>query len=82
MARRAAVRYVGNIQSCCTAMMHIPKGTEFKAVESLDTNGNFQGVFIRGSNLTKACKGKHKFYAKQYLFLIRANSKHNAMEVI
>ncbi len=82
MAKRIAVKYVGNIQSCCTSMRFIPEGTEFKAVECLDGKGNFQGVYIRGSNLTKAASGKHKFNSKQYLFIIRDNFKHNAMEVV
>jgi hypothetical protein len=82
MAKRIAVKYVGNIQSCCSNMRYVPEGTAFKAVESLDNKGRFQGVWIRGSNLTKACRGKHKFNAKQYLFIINKGSKHNAMEVI
>lgn len=82
MAKRIAVRYVGNMYSRCTAMGDIPEGTAFKSVESLDSRGNFHGVLIRGSNLTKACKSKHKFEAKQYLFLIDVRAKHNAMEII
>lgn len=82
MAKRMTVKYVGNIQSCCSNMRHVPEGTEFKAVESIGVDGSFQGVFIRGSNLTKACKGKHVFSAKQYLFIIRVGHKHNAMEVV
>jgi len=81
MAKRATVRYVGARYSRHTAMKLIPEGTEFKAVEALDAKGNVHGVYIRGSNLTKASKGKHKFKAKQYLFLIR-QGKQNAMEAI
>jgi len=82
MAKRIAVRYIGNMHSRCRSMKFIPEGTEFKAVESLDSNGTFQGVIIRGSNLTKACKGKHKFKSKQYLFTIGDNPKENSMEVV
>ncbi len=81
MAKRRAVKYVGTMYSRCTAMNNIPEGTTFKAVESLDGKGNFHGVYIRGSSLTKACNGVHKFTAKQYLFLI-SKGKENAMEVV
>lgn len=80
MAKRIAVQYIGTIYSRCTAMKDVPEGTVFKAVESLDSKGKLQGVFIRGSNLTKAAGGKHKFAAKQYLFLV--NDSVNAMVVV
>ena len=81
MAKRIAVKYKGG--SHYTAMKLIPAGTEFKAVESLDNKGNFQGVFIRGSSLTKAAKGKHKFTSKQYLFIISPDvAINNQMEVV
>ena len=82
MAKRIQVKYVGNLYTRCTTMRLIPEGTVFKAVESLDFEGTFQGVFIRGSSLTKACKGKHKFKSKQYLFFISTNLKQNSMEIV
>ena len=82
MAKRIAVKYVGTMYSRNRAMGAIPEGTEFKAVESLDSRSNVQGVLIRGSSLTKACKGAHKFKGKQYLFLIDDSDTPNAMEII
>lgn len=82
MAKRIAVKYVGTMYSRNRAMGAIPEGTEFKAVESLDRLSSFQGVLIRGSSLTKACKGVHKFKSKQYLFLINNSDTPNAMEII
>ena len=80
MSKRVSVRYLGG--SHYTAMKNIPAGTEFKAVESLDHNGKFQGVYIRGSSLTKACNGAHKFSCKQYLFIIDHPVINNQMEII
>ena len=80
MAKRIAVRYKGG--SHYTAMKHIPAGTIFKAVEA-DVAGNFFGVYIRGSNLTKAAKGTHSFKAKQYLFIISGDvAVNNQMEIV
>ena len=81
MAKRIAVKYVGSKNSRHTAMKFIPEGTEFKAVVYNLADGTLLGVYIRGSNLTKAAKGKHKFNSKQYLFLIGGKTA-NAMEVI
>lgn len=81
MAKRIAVKYIGNMYSRSTSMRFIPEGTEFKGVISFKIAGNL-GVFIRGSNLTKASKGKHKFKGKQYLFILGENRKLNSMEVV
>lgn len=73
MARRMAVVYKGH--SLYSNVQLIPEGTKFKGVSA---GGN--GVFIRGSNLAKACGVKGTFTAKQYLFVLgRDNSE---MEVV
>ncbi len=80
MAKRLAVRYKGG--SHYTAMQCIPAGTVFKAVDA-EVKGKLSGVYIRGSSLTKATKGKHEFKAKQYLFIVAGDvAVNNQMEVV
>jgi len=80
MAKRMAVRYKGG--SHYQAMQCIPAGTVFKAVDA-EVKGKLSGVYIRGSSLTKATKGKHKFKAKQYLFIVSGDvAVNNQMEVV
>jgi len=67
MAKRLKVRFIGGTHY--VHMQAIPVGTEFKAVDAM-LPGKLKGVYIRGTSLTKATKGKHKFKAKQYLFIV------------
>ena len=82
MAKRIAVKYVGSIHSRCSRMREIPEGTEFKGVIGEFSTDTEMWVNIRGSSLRKACKNKHEFSCKVYMFLIKAGGKHNAMEVV
>jgi len=79
MAKRVSVRYKGG--SHYLAMQCIPSGTVFKAVDA-EVPGKLTGVYIRGTSLTKAAKGKHKFSAKQYLFVIAGGAVNNQMEIV
>ena len=63
MGKRMTVEYNGH--SRYSDVLLIPKGTQFKGVSA---GGN--GVFIRGTNLAKACGVKGKFPSKQYLFVM------------
>lgn len=81
MGKRVTVKYLGG--SHYTSMQAIPVGTEFKAVWSEDhIAGDYKGVFIRGTSLTKAAKGKHEFTSKQYLFVIGHPVMPSQMEVV
>jgi hypothetical protein len=80
MAKRVTVRYKGG--SHYAAMQTIPAGTEFKAVDADLRIKGLVGVYIRGSSLTKAAQGKHKFSLKQYLFIVSGGDVNNRMEVL
>lgn len=79
MAKRISVRYKGG--SLYLAMQCIPAGTVFKAVDA-ELKGELFGVNIRGSSLTKAAQGKHKFSGKQYLFVVSGGAVRNQMEIV
>lgn len=80
MGKRVEVRYKGG--SHYVAMKLIPAGTIFKAVVA-DLPGILEGVYIRGTSLTKATGGVHVFKDKQYLFVTAGNvAIDSKMEVV
>lgn len=80
MGKRASLKFKGG--SHYTAMQAIPAGTVFKAVEASLKSSEYKGYYIRGTSLTKATKGKHKFKAKQYLFILGSVEINNQMEIV
>ena len=80
MSKRISIRYKGG--SHYIGMKLIPAGTIFKAVDAEVKGGKLTGVYIRGSSLTKATKGKYTLKGKQYLFIVSGGAIDNQMEVI